>query len=160
MLKKNIIEDIFLAATKTGIQNSDCEINYENTHIAVGEKFINELSDLEINNFIILVDILKEYGYWTENIRYIGGYTNQPKPYNKKPHISIKKNNIDVARICFVIGGGYFGVSFFKEALISNCKHAINDSAAYQNVAYRWAPQNIKHFLENPSEYIKPYDLI
>lgn len=137
MLKKLIIEEIFAPSIRVGELNCNNPLTYKNEHVPNGKKFLLNVANTAINDFVVLVAILKAYGYWSENPRCIGEYQHQPEPYVGKPHISLKKKNRDVARICFVTGADYFGVSFFKEALISNCKHAINDSAAYQNVAYR-----------------------
>lgn len=160
MLKKSILEDIFEPATLVGIQNANDPVKYKNLHIPNGVNFLKNVPNVAINDLVVLIAILKSNGYWSQAPRYIGSYQHQPDPYVGKPHISLSRANCDVARICFVTDSAYFGVSFFKAALVNNCKYEIVDSSRYPKVALRWAPKDIKHFLENPNEYITPYHLI
>ena len=158
MTKEEIIDQILNPAFEIGLLKANNRENYINIHCKKGITFIEKCNEQSINKFNDLVNILKKFGYWTDDRRYIGQYTKQPDPYSDNAHICVRKNRIDIARICFVensTAANYFGVSVMKASFIDTHNHPITNTYNRPSPAHhRWAPKNMDDFLSHPEEYL------
>lgn len=159
MTRDEIINKILQPAFKIGENRAQNKKVYIEEHCLKGTNYVKNSSDEAIQNLNRLIVILKEYGYWTEDRRFIGLYTDQPDPYSNNPHISIRRGQVDISRICFVTnkvnGESYFGVSFKKDSHLSSSNTEITNTYSRKNSTdLRWAPVDMKDFLKQPEKYL------
>lgn len=75
MTRDEIINQILKPAFGIGLRRAQNRDRYINEHCVRGTNFVTNCSDEAIQNLNQLIVILKEYGYWTTDRRFIGEYT-------------------------------------------------------------------------------------
>jgi hypothetical protein len=159
MTRDEIINQILKPAFNIGLRRAKNSETYITEHCVNGTNFVKDCSDEAIQNLNRLIVILKEYGYWTEDRRFIGQYTDQPHPYSNNPHISIRQGRVDISRICFVNnnvnGERYFGISFKRNSHLSSSNTQVTNTYDRKNSTdLRWAPVDMNDFLKQPEKYL------